>query len=178
MTQSLSNTPDQSAIDAVNLSRIRAAQEKFNSQNGALRSTFARAERQGLHLSAAKRALKVIKSGKSGEMIEEMTKTLEYLRVLGKPVEFGSNQLDLFTSGPAPEDEKAANEGLAAGRGGDLESTNPYEIGSAKGQAWLNSYRQGLSDRNTILAMQKKEDEDADHDYDEGEEDADESEED
>lgn len=52
------NEPDQAAIDAVNLSRIRTAQDALSSETGALRSTFAKAEAQGLHLPAAKRDLK------------------------------------------------------------------------------------------------------------------------
>lgn len=166
MTQSLSNTPDQSAIDAVNLSRIKFAQDEFNSQNGTLRSVFAKAEQQGLHLPAAKRAIKVIRSGKKDEMIEEFSKTVYYLRLLGKPVE--KSQIDMFDvlMGPAPEDEKAREEGLAAGRGGEAETSSPYEAGSTKGQSWLSAYREGLEERNLVLSM-KIDDEDDDSDADE-----------
>lgn len=170
MTQAIPNMPDQSAIDAVNLSRIRAAQDEFNSQNGSLRSTFAKAEMQGLHLAAAKRALKVIKSGKQDEMISEFSKTVEYLRLLGNQVEFGSDQLDLFKAGgPAPEDEKARNEGQAAGRIGKPESDNPYDIGSIKGQAWLTAYRDGASERALVLSMKVPEDDEPE--YGEGDDD-------
>jgi hypothetical protein len=74
-------------------------------------------------------------------------------------------QYELFgmpAAGPAPEDERAENEGRAAGfrmddEPGSKEQDNPYEIGSQKGQAWLKGFRKGRPERNTLLAMQKTE---------------------
>jgi hypothetical protein len=151
------NEPDQSAIDAVNLSRIRAAQDAFASENGSLRSVLAKAEAQNLHLPAAKRALKVIKADKVSEMIEEFERTIFYLKLLGKPV--NTEQLELFETmtQSAPEDEKAAHEGLAAGRGGFVESQNPYDPGSSKGQAWLTKFREGAAERALVLSMPQPE---------------------
>lgn len=150
------NEPDQAAIDAVNLSRIRAAQESFNSETGSLRSTFARAEGQGLHLPAAKRALKVIKSGKQDEMIEEFERTVFYLKLLGKPVK--SEQIELFDglTQSAPEDERAEIEGLSAGRSGEhTEQQNPYD--GPKGQGWLRGFRRGDEERRIVLSMAEPE---------------------
>lgn len=147
------NEPDQAAIDAVNLSRIRAAQEAYNSENGALRSVFAKAQLQNLHLPAAKRALKVIKSGKTDEMMAEFEKTIFYLKLLGKPV--NTQQLEMFEGRDAlaPEDERAGDEGLSAGRGGFEENQNPYDLGSQKGQAWLAKFREGRAERDLVLSM-------------------------
>lgn len=147
------NEPDQSAIDAVNLSRIRAAQEAHASETGSLRSAFAKAEAQNLHLPAAKRALKVIKADKVAEMIEEFERTIFYLKLLGKPV--NKEQLEMFETitQSAPEDEKAGNEGLAAGRGGFMENQNPYDTGSSKGQAWLAKFRDGKAERDLVMSM-------------------------
>lgn len=154
------NEPDQSAIDAVNLSRIRAAQEEFNSQTGSLRSTFAKAEAQNLHLGAAKRALKVIKSGKTDEMMEEFERTVFYLKLLGKPVT--QDQIEMFEGRDAlaPEDERASDEGLSAGRGGFEENQNPYDPGSQKGQAWLAKFREGRAERDLVLSMPEPQTED------------------
>lgn len=151
------NEPDQAAIDAVNLSRIRAAQDAYASGNGSLRSVFARAEAQNLHLPAAKRALKVIKADKVDEMIEEFERTIFYLKLLGKPVH--KEQFDLFETitQSAPEDEKAGNEGLAAGRGGYEENQNPYDPSSSKGQAWLAKFRDGKAERNLVMSMPEPE---------------------
>lgn len=147
------NEPDQAAIDAVNLSRVRAAQEAFHSQNGELRSVFARAAAMNLNLPAAKRALKILKSGKSEEFIAETERTVFYLKLLGKPV--NEDQLDMFVCAPssAPEDEKAGEEGLSAGRMGQEENQNPYDLGSPKGQAWLKRFRDGLAECNLVLSM-------------------------
>ena len=151
--QAQQNEPDQAAIDAVNLSRIRAAQEAYHSQNGELRSAFAKASAMNLHLPAAKRALKVIKSGKTDEMVTEFERTVFYLKLLGKPV--NETQLDMFICAPAsaPEDEKAGDEGLSAGRLGHEENQNPYDLGSSKGQAWIKKFREGLAERNLVLSM-------------------------
>ncbi len=106
-----------------------------------------------LNLPAAKRALKIIKSGKSEEFIAETERTVFYLKLLGKPV--NEAQLDLFVCAPAsaPEDEKAGDEGLSAGRLGHEENQNPYDLGSPKGQAWIKKFREGLAERNLVLSM-------------------------
>lgn len=146
------NEPDQSAIDTVNLSRIRAAQESHASETGSLRSVFAKAELQGLHLGAAKRALKAKKSDNIDEMIEEYAKTLEYLRLMG--VDIDDPQLEMFAAkGPMPEDERAENQGRAAGMLGEKEADNPYDPASAKGRAWIKGFRDGESQRKLVLSM-------------------------
>lgn len=153
LDKTLQNEPDQTAIDTVNLSRIRAAQEAHASETGSLRSVFAKAELQGLHLPAAKRALKVIKSDKVDEMIEEITKTLEYLRLMGREVT--APQLDMFIASPpsAPEDEKAENQGRVAGMMGQSEGDNPFDPASPKGRAWITGFRDGEAQRKLVMSM-------------------------
>ena len=166
MTQATQNEPDQAAIDAVNLSRIRAAQEAFNSQTGELRSVFAKAEKQCLHLPAAKRALKVLKSGKTDEMIDEFERTIFYLKLLGKPVK--SEQIEMFEglTQSAPEDERAEIEGLSAGRSGEhTEQQNPYD--GVKGQGWLRGFRRGDEERRIVLSMPEPEGDESDEESEE-----------
>ena len=169
LDKTLQNEPDQSAIDTVNLSRIRAAQEQHASETGSLRSTFAKAELQGLHLGAAKRALKVIKSDKVDEMIDEITKTLEYLRLMGRKV--SAPQLDMFIQSPpsAPEDEKAENQGRVAGMMGHQEGHNPFDPASAKGRAWITGFRDGEAQRKLVMSMPEPAASDADDGDDEDE---------
>lgn len=147
------NEPDQSAIDTVNLSRIRAAQESHASEAGSMRSVYAKAELQNLHLPAAKRALKVIKSDKLDDMIEEIEKTLYYLRLLGRPIQRA--QLDMFQTAPesSPEDEKAHEEGLRAGMLGHQESENPFDPSSLKGRNWIDGFRDGYAQRQLVMSM-------------------------
>lgn len=156
--------PDSAALDIVNLTRIKSAQERYASENGSLRSTFAKAEVQGLHLAAAKRALKVIKSDKQAEMIEEMQKTLYYLKLLGRGVD--KKDIDLFdyASSLAPLDEKAADDGRRAGLAGEAEASMQYDIGSLAGQAWLAAYRQGTAERDLIMSMPSPETDEDDED--------------
>ena len=141
------------ALAMVNLSRIRKAQEIFASENGSLRNVYAQAERQGLHLAAAKKAIKVAKSGKRDELIEEISKTLYYLKLMRCGVQ--ESQISLFEYEPslAPIDEKAAADGRFAGFDGQDESSNPHAINTVAGQAWLNAFRQGAAERELILSM-------------------------
>lgn len=167
MSEVRANEPDQAAIDAVNLSRIMKAMVDKDSAVGSLRSAFAKAELQNLDTDAAKAAIRLVNKG--GDAIDDhfnlFRKTGEYVRLLGK--ELSPSQYELFglRLGPTPEDERAGIEGLAAGRAGDAESTNPYEIGSLKGQAWLAKFREGLAERDLVLSMpEPKADDDDDGD--------------
>lgn len=150
---------DTDAIAIVNLSRIRKAQDESNSCNGSLRSAFAKAEMQGMHLKAAKRALSVARSEKTADLIEEMRMTLLYLKLMGKGA--SSEQIDMFEfdSGLAPVDEQAANEGRRAGLSGETAVTNPHDLNSKAGRAWEAAYTQGVKERELVMAMAENGDE-------------------
>jgi hypothetical protein len=161
--QVTSNEPTQASIDAVTLGMIRIARKAKDKKQGELRSAYATADLRGLNTDAAKIAIKLIEQG--GEAIdthfEEFRKTAEYIKLMGK--ELTPSQYELFglKQGPAPEDERGAIEGRAAGfmlddEEGSQESSNPYP-GSVKGQAWLTAFRQARAERNTVLAMKAPE---------------------
>lgn len=168
MKQDATNQPTISddAVDTVNLSRIRAAQDAFASVNGSMRSTYAKAEQQGLHLAAAKRALRVVKSGKRDELIEEIQKTLFYLKLLRQGAQ--ESQISMFEFEPSlvPIDEKAGLDGRAWGLDGGDENASPHDLSTAAGQAWLAACRQGRVERDLILSMKDDNGLDADGDQD------------
>ena len=147
------NTPDDDAVIAVNLSRIRAAQDKYGSEGGSLRSTFAKAEQQGVNLAAAKRAIKIVRSGKVDEFLEETSAITRYLRIMRHGINDGQLKLDLEST-LAPIEEKAALDGRAAGLSGEPESSNPHHGNTKAGLAWLAAHRQGLAERELVLSMQ------------------------
>jgi ribosome modulation factor len=153
--------PSDEAIIAVNLSRIRTAQDRYASEGGSLRSAFAKAEQQGVNLAAAKRAIKIVKSGKVDDWLEETSAITSYLRIMRHGINDGQLNLDL-ESKLAPIDEKAKLDGLAAGRGGESESNNPHHGNTKAGMAWLEGYRQGRAERELVLSM--KDDPPADND--------------
>lgn len=146
------NGPDQAAIDAVNLSRMKVAQERYASENGSLRSTFAKAEQQGVHLKAAKRALAIVKAGNVDDWLEEQGKVTTYLKILRHGVTDSQLKLDLEST-LAPIEEKASLDGRSAGLGGEPESSNPHHGNTKAGMAWLAAFRQGLSERELVLSM-------------------------
>lgn len=164
-----SNQPDDDAIIAVNLSRIRTAQDKYASEGGSLRSAFAKAEQQGVNLAAAKRAIKLVRSGKVDEFLEEMGAITRYLRIMRHGITDGQLKLDLEST-LAPIEEKATLDGRAAGLAGEPESNNPHHGNTKAGMAWLAAYRQGLAEREIVLSMQPAEQDndgdDADDDQD------------
>jgi hypothetical protein len=160
VAQATQNEPSQSAIDAVNLFRIKSAQDKHNTMTGELRGVFAKAQLQNLNTDAAKTALTLVKKGDSAieDYFSEFRKVGDYVKLLGKELTPAQYELFGLKQGPTPEDERAGIEGLAAGRGFDVEeAANPYEIGSVKGQAWLSKFRIGRSERDAIMSMPEPE---------------------
>lgn len=153
------NMPDDEAVIAVNLSKIRTAQESAASHHGTLRKVLKHAEGKGVHLKAAKRALAIAKSGDADAWLEETQETTRYLRILRHGIH--ESQLTLeFETTLAPIDEKAGLDGRYAGLDGADESTNPHDLSTKAGQAWLAAYRQGRSERDLIMSMPEVESED------------------
>ncbi len=144
------------AIVAVQLSQIRRAQEEAASAKGSERAAHSRAEGKGINLAAAKRALKILKSGKGEEFTAEMQELLRYLNILGVGIQ--KSQLDLFETAItlAPIDEKAFEDGLRAGRLGEAPD-NPHDLSTPAGQQWIRGHHQGSEERRLVLAMQAEE---------------------
>jgi hypothetical protein len=169
--EALTNQPtfDDDAVIAVNLSKIRTAQDNAASHHGSLRNVLKHAEGKGVHLKAAKRALSIVKAGDPDAWLEENQAVTRYLRILRHGLQESQLKLFEFETTLAPIDERAGLDGRAAGLQGDTEASNPHADNTKAGQAWLTAYRQGLSERELILAM-KDEEADSD-DADEGDED-------
>lgn len=149
----ISNQPDDDAVIAVNLSKIRVAQENAASHHGTLRNVLKHAEGKGVHLKAAKRALAIVKAGDSDAWLEETRETTRYLKILRHGIQ--EAQISMFEYEPslAPLDEKAALDGRAAGLAGQSSSDCPHDPATGAAQAWLKAYGQGLSERTLILSM-------------------------
>ncbi|MBZ9939162.1 hypothetical protein LB518_22890 [Mesorhizobium sp. BR1-1-16] len=149
--------PPPEAMITVLLSEMRRSQDEAASTNGSMRSTYAKAEAKGVNLAAAKRALKIQKSGKAEEFVDEMTKLLQYLNILGIGVQ--KSQLDLFEVAPtlAPIDEKAELDGLRAGRFGEPADHNPHDLSTDAGQRWLEGHYRGTEERKLVFALQAAE---------------------
>lgn len=145
------------AIVAVQLSQIRRAQEEAASAQGTARAALSKAEGKGINLPAAKRALKILKSGKAEEFTAEMQELLRYLNILGVGIK--KSQLDLFETATtlAPIDEKAFEDGLRAGRLGEAPD-NPHDLSTPAGQQWLTGHHKGAEERRLVLDMQAVED--------------------
>lgn len=144
--------PQQSAIDAVNLSRMRTSQDEFQSAQGAMRSIFGKAEAQGIHLKAAKKALSIVKSGDVDAWLQETSKVTAYLKILRHGVTESQLSLELEST-LAPIEEKATLDGRSAGLAGEPESNNPHHLNTKAGQSWVAAHRQGFAERELVLSM-------------------------
>lgn len=156
----LSNQPDDEAVIAVNLSKIRVAQDEAASHHGSLRNVLKHAEGKGVHLKAAKRALSIVKSGDADAWLEETRETTRYLRILRHGIQEAQISMFEFEPSLAPIDEKAGLDGRAWGLDGGDENANPHDLSTKAGQAWLSACRQGLSERALVLSMKDDEPED------------------
>ncbi len=160
--EAIKNEPqiEDDAVVAVNLSKIKTAQEQAASSHGSLRAVLKSAEGKGLHLKAAKRALQIVKAGNVEEWLEENAAVTRYLKILRHGI--SSDQLDMFQteSALAPSDEKATLDGLNAGRLGLPETDNPHDLSTPAGQAWLDAHRRGATERELVMKMEPPAEED------------------
>jgi hypothetical protein len=165
------NGPGDDAVIAVNLGKIRDAKMRFDDAGNGYRSVLKHAEGKGVHLTAARKALKIVKSGDADSWLEETSAVTRYLKILRHGVT--DNQMNLeFESTLAPIEEKAALDGRALGLDtapDAIEEKNPHAINTRAGQAWLHAFRQGRSERDIVLSMK----DDVDHSDDETEDDED-----
>lgn len=164
--QAKQNTPDDEAVIAVRLGKIKVLQNQASSAQGAYRNFLGQAEGYGINLKAAKRALSIAKSGDAEAWLEETRETTRYLRILRHGITENQLKLDFGTT-LEPMDEKAANDGRIAGLDMEAEeSSNPHDLNTQSGQAWIAAFRQGRSERDIILSMMDAEDDEADEDED------------
>lgn len=148
------NTPADDAVVALNLGKMKRAKEEFESASGSYRNTLKHVEAKGVHLAAAKRAIAIQKSGKADEVLAELTKLFEYLKILGLP--FTKAQLDLFTveAPRTPGVDKAKEHGRYCGIMGLGHDQNPYSPDSEQGQAWMTAHAGGQEERKLVLSME------------------------
>lgn len=154
--ETISNQPDDEAVIAVNLSKVRKAIDTVKNQGEYLREVIDHAKGKGINVKAAKRAFAIIESGEAKAWLTETQDITRYLRILRHGVTESQLKLE-FTSTLEPIDEKAGLDGRAHGLDGGDENANPHDLSTKAGQAWLAACRQGLSERNLILSMKDDE---------------------
>jgi hypothetical protein len=150
----LKNSPAEDAVKAVNLAKIKRANEALQEAKNNHQSVIKHAEAKGINLLAAKEALKIKKSGKTEEVVAKLTALLEYLFILGVPIE--QRQLDLFrVEDPrAPIIERAKTHGRHVGIMGGGTDENPHGLETKAGQAWMEAFNGGTKERAAVMAME------------------------
>lgn len=144
------------AVKAVNLAKIKDANEALQVAKNNHQSVIKHAEAKGIHLAAAKEALKIKKSGKIETVVSKLSATLEYLFILGVPLD--KKQLELFrVEDPrAPLVERAKQHGRLTGILGGGTSECPHDLSTAAGQAWMQGFHGGIEERKLVLDLEPK----------------------
>lgn len=165
--------PNRDAIDAVHIGKMSAAKTKHESDTGEFRAVYAQAERMGVNLPAAKKALALKKKdGKLDEYLKEVKDTLRYMRLFG--VRPQPSQVDFLDQDPSliPIEEKAYSEGRHAALMNDGSVPNPHDENSKVGKRWAAGWAQGRQERELVMAMamddEDEDEEDGDGEFDEG----------
>lgn len=145
---------DDRAVIAANLAKVMRADADLQEAKNDHQSVIKHAEGKGIHLGAAKRALKIKRSGKVEKVIEELSALFLYLRILNLPIE--KKQLEMFDAfdEATPIKEKAYEQGLYAGRMGLGEGENPYSATSHQGQSFIKGLNVGSNERRIVLEME------------------------
>jgi len=157
----MTDEPNRDAIDAVHIGRMTAAKTEHESATGTFRGVYAQAERMGVNVPAAKKAMKLKAKGKLDKWLKEVRDTLGYLRLLGIRPE--PSQVDFFEQDPSliPLEEKAYDDGR---REGWLQKglPNPHDENSKVGRKWADGWRQGRKERELVMAMKPDDEDEAD----------------
>lgn len=91
------------------------------------------------------------------EIIATMKRRLRIARMLGHGV---ARQIEMFDEDRTPLEDRAYDEGLAAGKQRKEDATNPWGMDSAAGQAWQRGMNDGTAFANKELADFFEDDED------------------
>lgn len=141
------NGPAINPVTALNLGKMRRAQEELASANGSYRNVLKHVEAKGIDLAAAKEALKIVKSGKTDEYIAKTGRVVEYLHIFGQSIEEAQMSFDYLINGAMPSEEKARMLGRAAGLRGDGDKDNPYSPNTPLGLGWTAGLNDGRRER-------------------------------
>lgn len=83
-----------------------------------------------------------------GQIIADFERKLRIARMFGHQL---GRQVDLFDQDRTPQEDRAYDEGFAAGRM-RKSASNPYQLGSAEGQNWQKGFNAGNELANRDLA--------------------------
>ena len=153
------NGPAEDAVTAINIAKYQRGLDSLNSEQGRFRNTVKHVEAKGINTKALKRAISIRKSGKTEEIISELSALFEYLMILGTPID--KKQLDMFRVDGNSRDgtAKAREMGRYCGIMGLGHDQNPYAVDSEQGQAWIESFHAGTKERELVLSMEPSGDE-------------------
>lgn len=153
------NVPADDAVIVLNIGKYKRGLDDLNSEQGRFRNTVKHVESKGINTKALKRAISIQKSGKTEEIISELSALFEYLLILGLPID--KKQLDMFRVDGNSRDgaAKAQELGRYTGLMGQGTEQNPYALDSDLGQAWMQGFHGGVSERELVMSMEPTGDE-------------------
>lgn len=149
---SVTNGPSQDAVLAVYIGQLKVAKAAKNDVAKSYKDILTAAKETGLNTGAIQAAMKIVESGDVEKWIAQTRAISTCLRVMRYGVTSEQMELD-FQDSREPIDDRAAGDGLWAGRSEAEESDNPHQINTPAGQAWLGAFRTGRAEVDLVLSM-------------------------
>jgi hypothetical protein len=119
---------------------------------GDAKDIYARLKNIGFTKADVKWAME-LEEKDAGDVIATMQRRIRIAKMFGHGL---ARQIELFDTDRAPVEERAYEDGLAAGKL-RKDNANPYGADSAAGQAWQRGFNDGTAFANKDLAAQFEE---------------------
>lgn len=131
------------------LEKVRSGKSAIGEEMADINEAYKRLKAVGFTKADIKWAFE-LEEKDSGEVIATMQRRIRIAKMLGHGL---ARQLELYETDRAPIEERAYDEGLAAGKLRKGQSANPYDPTSAAGQAWLRGEADGNAFVNKDLSQ-------------------------
>lgn len=132
--------------------QIKDIKSEIAASMGDAKDIYARLKNIGFTKADVKWAME-LEEKDAGDVIATMQRRIRIAKMFGHGL---ARQIELFDTDRAPVEERAYEDGLAAGKL-RKDNANPYGADSAAGQAWQRGFNDGTAFANKDLAAQFEE---------------------
>lgn len=128
----------QQALLAQHVKAVKGWKDELASVNSRLRTAYKSAKADGFPKKDIDFALAL--ENDKGQILEDRARQQQIAKWMSHPI---GHQLSMFDQDPRPLNEKAYDDGHAAGLMAKDMSSNPYDVTSKQGQEWLRGWHDG-----------------------------------
>ncbi|KFB10359.1 ribosome modulation factor [Nitratireductor basaltis] len=134
---------------------IKERKSAIGEEMGEINEAYKRLKVHGFTKADIKFAME-LEEKDAGDVIATMQRRIRIAKMFGHGL---ARQFDMFEEDRTPLEERAYEEGLAAGKLRKGQGANPYDATSAAGQAWLKGEAEGNAFANADLSSALEQDE-------------------